>query len=186
MGLCNHAGDVFVGSSLLLIVQMPGINCGGRLDWEFEFSFALILLKMGPLVKALLSMPPSTDGNCVAVAMLFVVWEDDLLAGIVRGLEIRALSSPPTMAREANAVWGTNWPKTTVAPTNGAPSSQKRAQHMVEKAQIFFFSLLTNSTVQVVKMDRVHDMAILEIIADSISSATRPLIGTGEEIKQNM
>lgn len=61
---------------------------------------------MGPLEKALLSMPPSLL-SCVAVAMLLRPCEARFL-GIVRGLEIRELSRPPVMAREANAVWGTN------------------------------------------------------------------------------
>lgn len=158
-------------SSFTLVVQIPGINCGGRLDCVVVI-LALILLNIGPLVKALLSMPPSS-GICVAAAILLVTWEVRFL-GMVRGLEIRMLNRPPVMAREAKAVCGINWPKTTVAPINGAPNSQKRAQHIVEKAQIFFFSLLTNSTVQVVKMAKVQDMAIFDIMAVNINKATRP------------
>lgn len=54
---------------------------------------------------------------------------------------------------------------------------------MVEKAQIFFFSLLTSSTVQVVRMASVQDIAILEIMAVSISKATRALKGTAKKPK---
>lgn len=115
---------------------------------------------------------PHSAFICVDAVMLLVNWEVDFL-GMVRGLEIRVLRIPPTMAREANDVCGINWPKTTVAPIKGAPNSQKRAQQMVEKARIFFFSLLTNSTVQVVSMPKVQEMAILEIIAVNINKATR-------------
>lgn len=117
-------------------------------------------------------MPPSAgEGICVAVAILLATFEVFFL-GMVRGLEMRELIRPPTIAKEAKAVCGTSWPKTMVAPINGAPNSQKRAQQMVEKAHIFLLSLLTNSTVQVVTMDRVQEMAIFEIMADNISKAT--------------
>lgn len=135
---------------------------------------------MGPLEKALLSTPPSGCDSCVAVAILFIAC-DALFLGIVGGLEINELKIPPAMAKEAKAVWGTNCPNTTVAPINGAPSNQKRAQQIVEKAQIFFFSLLTNSTVQVVRMAKVHDIAVLEHMAVNISNATRPLKGTAKK-----
>lgn len=121
-------------------------------------------------------MPPSAD-ICVAAAILLVTWEQCFL-GIVRGLEIRVDNIPPIMAREAKAVCGISWPKTTVAPINGAPNSQKRAQQMVEKARIFFFSLPTNSTVQVVNMASVQDMAALDTMADIINNATRLSIST--------
>lgn len=101
-----------------------------------------------------------------------------LLRGIVRGLVMRVVKIPPTMAKEAKAVCGTKVPKTTVAPINGAPSRHRRAQQMVEKEHIFRFSALTNSTVQVVKMANVLDMAILDIMAVTISRATRPLTST--------
>lgn len=69
-----------------------------------------------------------------------------------------------------------------VAPTNGAVNSQMRAHTMVEKAQIFFFSSLTNSVVHVVNMANVDDMAIFDIIAEHMSNATResPLTENGK------
>lgn len=83
------------------------------------------------------------------------------------------------MASDANAVCGINWPNTMVAPTNGAVNSHRRAQTMVENAQIFFFSLDTSSVVHVVSMASVDEMAIFETIAEHISNATResPLTG---------
>lgn len=64
----------------------------------------------------------------------------------------------------ANAVCGTHLPKTTVAPTNGAVSSQTLAQTIVENAQTFFFSSHTNSVVHVVKIAKVDDIATLDTI----------------------
>lgn len=93
--------------------------------------------------------------------------------GIVRGLLINVVRTPPSMASDANAVCGINWPNTMVAPTNGAVNSQIRAQTIVENAQIFFFSPDTNSVVQVVNMANVDDIAIFDIIAVHINKATR-------------
>ncbi|CAD7093445.1 unnamed protein product [Hermetia illucens] len=105
--------------------------------------------------------------------------------GIVRGLLIKAVKTPPTILNEANAVWGTSCPKITVAPINGAVSSHILAHTIVENAQICFFSALTNSVVHVVKSASVEDMADLDIIADSIKSATRLLPLTEMKIKNN-
>lgn len=60
-----------------------------------------------------------------------------------------------------------------VAPTYGAVNSHIRAQTIVENPQIFFFSALTNSTVHVVNIASVDDVAVFSTIAENISSATR-------------
>lgn len=60
-----------------------------------------------------------------------------------------------------------------MAPTNGAVSSHIRAQTIVDKAQILFFSGHTSSVVQVVSVASVEDMAVFEIIAEHMRSATR-------------
>lgn len=93
--------------------------------------------------------------------------------GIVLGLEIIIVIIPPRIERDAKADCGTRSPKTIVAPTNGAVSSQILAQTIVDNAQIFFFSSDTNSTVHVVSIESVEDIAALEIIADNMSKATR-------------
>lgn len=100
--------------------------------------------------------------------------------GIVRSLLKHIVNRPPMMESVANAVCGTNCPKTMVAPTNGAVSSQMRAQTIVEKAHIFFFSADTSSVVQVVRIANVDEMATLETIALHISRATRASVFTGD------
>lgn len=72
----------------------------------------------------------------------------------------------------AIAVCGTHRPNTTVAPTNGAVSNQILAHTTVEKAHIFFFSLHTNSVVQVVSIANVDDMATLDTMEIAIRIAT--------------
>lgn len=94
------------------------------------------------------------------------------------------VSIPPKMASEANAVCGISWPKTMLAPTKGAVNSHMRAQTIVENAQIFFFSLDTNSVVHVVSMASVDEMAIFEIIAEHMSKATRELPFTATELNR--
>lgn len=92
--------------------------------------------------------------------------------GIVRSLLIAIVRSPPRIASDPIAVCGINRPKMIVAPTNGAVSNQIRAQTIVERAQIFFFSGHTSSVVQVVSIARVEEMAIFEIIAEHMRRAT--------------
>ena len=128
-------------------------------------------LSVGPVEKPLLSMP----STCVAVARLL---PPSAFLLIVRGLVMREVKTPPIIARDANAVCGTIMPKITVASINGAPNSQKRAQHIAENAVILRLSSLTSSTVQVVSMDSVVEMATFEIMAESMSSATRASNGT--------
>lgn len=74
---------------------------------------------------------------------------------------------------DARIVWGYSWPKTIVAPVNGAQSNHIRAYTIVEKPQIFFFSPQTNSVVHVVRMAKVHEIAAFDIIDDNMSRATR-------------
>lgn len=93
--------------------------------------------------------------------------------GTVRGLEIKVVKTPPTIDNEAKAVCGTKVPKTTVAPIKGAPRRHKRAQQIVENEHILRFSTETNSMVQVVKMAKVLEIAIFEIMAVNINKATR-------------
>lgn len=82
------------------------------------------------------------------------------------------------MDNVASIVCGYNWAKTIVAPENGAKSNQVRANVIVEKPQIFFFSALTNSAVHVVRTANVQEMADFDIIDESISKATRRFIST--------
>lgn len=56
---------------------------------------------------------------------------------------------------------------------NGAANRNTRAYTMVENAQIFRFCGETNSTVQVVSIAKVDDIAAFSIIEDSIKRATR-------------
>lgn len=83
------------------------------------------------------------------------------------------VKKPPIMLSAAIAVCGTQFPKTTVAPTNGAVNSQILAQTTVENAQIFFFSLHTSSVLHVVSIAKVDDMATLDTIDIAIRTATR-------------
>lgn len=77
------------------------------------------------------------------------------------------------MLNVAIAVCGTQLPKTTVAPTNGAVNSQILAHTTVENAQIFFFSSHTNSVVHVVSIANVDDIATLDTMDIAIRTATR-------------
>lgn len=72
---------------------------------------------------------------------------------------------PPMMDIVDKAVWGMNCPKMFVAPMKGAHSSHILAQTIVEKAIILFFSAQTSSVVQVVRIDKVHEIAIFVPIA---------------------
>lgn len=165
------------------MVHIPGISCGGR--FEFGAVIFVKLVKIGfvcPLVYNFASLASaSAAAICVAVAILYCVVSVGLCFAIVRGLEMNVVMIPPVMANEQNAVCGTRSPKIDVAPINGAPSNQNLAQQIVEKAQIFFFSSVTNSTVDVVSIESVVDMAVLEIMAESISSTTRVFPETERE-----
>lgn len=105
----------------------------------------------------------------------------------VRGLLMSDMQIPPTMAKAVYEVCGISCPMTTVEPINGAPSSQKRAQQIVENEVIFRFSGLTSSTVHVVSMESDVEIAILETIAVHInmatfaSSDTTPGLGTSQQ-----
>lgn len=161
-------------SSVILVVQMPGISCGGRFDCGV-FSFKIVLFEWMVFevgLYPLLSMP-SMMVNCEVMFWVpCAAGEEGLEMGWVLGLLIREVHRPPRMARDAKAVWGMSWPKTTVDPIKGAPSSQKRAQQIVEKEVIFFLSSETSSTVQVVSILSVVEMAIFETMAEHISRAT--------------
>lgn len=97
-----------------------------------------------------------------------------LVFAIVRSLLIAIVNRPPRIAKDPIAVCGISRPNTIVAPTKGAVSSQILAQTIVDKAQTFFFSSLTNSVVQVVRIASVDEMAIFDTMALHMRSATRP------------
>lgn len=79
---------------------------------------------------------------------------------------------PPQNSMNPNAANGNRLCKNVTAPINGAVSSQMRAQTTHENMQIFSFVVGTSSLVHVNKTACEQVVAIFEIIANVMPSAT--------------